>query len=233
VKTLTLDNLYGLGGISSGGPRALADETFRGLSFDRLLFGPGKLPDETVSLRRCTFSSCVVRGEFRVDPGVLLDEVVFDDVRASDPMTISAEAALRNVVVKGGRKAARLWVKPSEYSGALDRSSYKNWARRESLGPFMLDFSELEAAEVEVVGLPLVSIRWSPERHVALSAKGITQGVLAGHGYGPTSFWRSRLKRLELFGVEEGVFSLPSKSDKRHTSVLEELSALKSLGLIT
>ncbi|POH85870.1 hypothetical protein CJ026_002440 [Ralstonia pickettii] len=159
--------------------------------------------------------------------------MLFDDVRSADMLTVSTQAVLDRVVVRGGRGAVGLWVKPSEFATSSDRQDCEAWAAtRQSASSWMLDFSELESKEVEVVGLPLDKLRWNTERHVALKLERFQGGAWKALNLPPTNFWRARLRRLELFGVAEGVYSLPLEADKRYAQTKEEMLYLVREGIL-
>lgn len=227
------DLLYNLGGISSQGPRQLMNSKFDSEKLDCLVIGPGIVPDGMVVLENCSFERCVICGDFRIARYSVVSNVLFNDVRSPDSLTISNEAVLDNVVVKGGRKCAGLWVKPSGTLNTLEREIAKTWASVLAKDiSTMLDFSGLEENEVEVVGLPLSKLRWNPEQHIALRRekfKGIDWDAM---GISKNSYWRIWAKRLALFDASEGVFSLPLKSDKKYDQTLAEMLILSESGLL-
>lgn len=228
-----IESLYSLGGLHVDGPRELSNITLADERLERLLIGPGRPPASTVLLKDSAFTRCAIRGELRIAPGVALENVLFDDVRAPDMMTVSAQAALDRVIVKGGRASVGLWVKPSDFATPSDRQECEAWAAsRQNAASWMLDFSQLESKEVEVVGLPLDKLRWNSERHVALKLERFQGSAWKELNLAPTSFWRLRLKRLELFGAAEGVFSLPLEGDKKYVQTKEEMLCLIREGIL-
>ncbi|BCL93369.1 hypothetical protein ACNRBV_04025 [Ralstonia pseudosolanacearum] len=228
-----IESLYGLGGLHVGGPRELSNITLVDENLERLLIGPGRPPASTVLLKDSAFTRCAIRGELRIAPGVALENVLFDDVRGPDMMTVSTQAALDRVIVKGGHASVGLWVKPSDFATPSDRQECEAWAAsRQSAASWMLDFSELESKEVEVVGLPLDKLRWNTERHVPLKLDRFQGSAWKALNLPSTNFWRARLRRLELFGVTEGVYSLPLEGDKRYAQTKEEMLYLVREGIL-
>lgn len=215
------------------GPRELSNAHFHNETLEELLLGPGAPPGSVVSMRDCSFIDCVVLGQFRVAAGVVLENVWFENIRAPDSLTISAQAVLSNVTVKGRQGCAGLWVKPSNFSTEAERQQFEDWAVSNSKAtPLMLDFSGLSSAEVEVVGLPLEKLRWNAERHAALRLERVRSDTWSRLKIGPTSFWRLRAKRLQVFGAKEGVFSLPLESQKIDAQSMEETFLLRREGIV-
>jgi hypothetical protein len=226
-----LDALYDLGGLHSRGERKLLDETFENEILERLLIGPGELPDHVVSVENCSFIKCKVKGEFRIAPGVKLQNVIFEDVISPDLMTINTQAVLDRVVVKGGAKTKGLWVKPAIIEDRDVSNEFSEWVRRSSNAvDWMLDFSGYEGGEIEVVGLPLNKIKWNTDRHIVINLDWSKTEVWQRLALPITGFFRLRMKRLQTFGVNSGVYSLPDISSKLYASAREELSKIISSG---
>jgi hypothetical protein len=98
----------------------------------------------------------------------------------------------------------------------------------------MLDFSEFDHAETEVVGLPLSKLRWNRERHVALRMEWTEPERERERwrriGLPEMSRWLRLLGRLKTFGATEGVWSLPSY--KRNAQTNEEMMRLMDAGFL-
>lgn len=210
-----LDSLYRMGGISSGAIRKMSNLEFDGVAIERILFGLGAPPDAPVLVDHCFFNKCVVQGEFRIAHGTIVSNVCFNDVRSADLMTISAMAVLDQVVVKGDRNCAGLWVKPPEAMAENVRENLKKWKERyDDSIDLMLDFSDFKGRQVEVLGLPLDKLKWNGEMHIPMVKAKFSKSIWKELRFPVNSFWFMRFKRLELFDVSEGVFSLPSNRIK-------------------
>ena len=85
---------------------------------------------------------------------------------------------------------------------------------------------------MEVLGLPLEKIRWNPMRNVALRLKDFENDAWKKMSLPINSFWRLCLKRLEIFGMTEGVYSLPPASDKKFHQTMEEKEKLIEAGIL-
>lgn len=228
-----IDHLYTLAGLNTASPRHLSGSYFEGQNLDSVLLGPGDPPNALVSMEDSVFSKCKIKGEFRVAPGVMLKNVLFDNVWSSDGLTVSTQAVLDQVVVKGGRGGSGLWIKPSEFVEAQIRDRYEQWAHEASQSvEWMIDFSELDGNEVEVVGLPASKLRWNMDRHILIESQWTKSEAWKALDLPITSFWRMRLKRLELFGAAEGVYSIPNQSDKKYAQFKDEMSRLIAAGLL-
>lgn len=115
-------------GIRPGVSRTLENADFAYVKFERLLIGPGTPPQSTVRVANCSFSSCMVGGEFRIAPGVELENVVFVEVSSPDLMTINTEAVLKNVIVRGSSKLRGLWVKRGAFSNPERQRLCQGWS---------------------------------------------------------------------------------------------------------
>ncbi|MES2161414.1 MAG: hypothetical protein V4476_09695 [Pseudomonadota bacterium] len=229
-----LETLYSLGGgLRNTGPRELVNAHFNGESLERLLIGPGALPDSVVSMRNCSFSKCSIKEVFLIHGGVILDNVVFDSLRFPDMATISAQTVFNRVVFKGKMKGSGLWVKPLQFADPAMRPIYDQWASDAwSSIDWMLDISELETKEVEIVGLPASKLRWNPERHVVVKREWVSSDAWKELNFPFSSFWRQRVKRLDAFNVTEGLYSLPLPEEKIYLQAKEDMSRLIECGLL-
>ncbi|KPC52543.1 hypothetical protein [Amantichitinum ursilacus] len=227
-----LETLYSLRGISNAGMRKLSGAHFDRERIETFLVGPGRPPESTVIIENCTFTQCVIDGVFLIAPGTLVSNTIFDRVRSADSMTISSEAILSEVVVKGGRTSTGLWVKPWQFNDVKDGEAVRRWAEStRDIIPLMLDFYEFEGKHVEVLGLPLRKLRWNPERHVGLTTERFSNFAWDAAQFPRDSFWRLCVKRLQTFKVSEGVFALPRANDKRYEQAMREMSVLAQAGL--
>jgi hypothetical protein len=173
-------------------------------------------------------------------PGVELERVVFDSIESGDSMTIATQTVLREVVVKGSPMVGGLWVKPiladlavGDDSRAQSLRRCAQWAVEASRNTeWMLDFSEFDNPDTEVVGLPLSKLRWNRERHVALRMEWTESERERWRRLGlpEMSPWLLKLGRLKSFGPTEGVWSLPPY--KRHGQTNVEMMRLTDAGFL-
>lgn len=233
-----LDTLFDLGGVrTSGGPRKLSGATFTGEVFPRFWIGPGVPPDACVSIVDSTFSKCVFEGNFRVAPGTIIENVLFDQPRITGMMVFNTESVLSGLVLKGGHECGGLWVKPSASFSPAEKQATavaKEWAQSkwDSI-PLMIDFSELDPVELEVVGLPLEKLRWNRTRQVAISLSRFRRDVLDSMALPPGNYWWHRLRALQLFRTSEGVFALPHENQKNYSEVMHQRDELLQAGVIS
>ena len=228
-----LESLYSLAGLRSDRARNLSDATFRGVRFDRLLIGPGTPPDALVHVSRCKFRDCSVAGEFRVAPGVVLEDVIFDRMSSRDSFTINTQVILKNVVVCGAPKFGGLWVKPADLADSMRRSALQDWVDSARDGiDLMLDFSGFEAEETEVIGLPLSKLKWNHDKHVPVKLGWKDLDEWKRLNFPLTSFWSLSIRRLQSFHASEGVFALPSPSNRKYAQAMDEMSRLIESGIL-
>jgi hypothetical protein len=174
-----------------------------------------------------------VAGEFRVAPGAELRNVLFENVSSPDSMIINTQTILNNVVVRGSPKSGGLWVKPADFVDPERKRDCLEWASADLENiACMLDFSEFDAEETEVLGLPLSKLRWNRERHVPVILGWKMSEEWRRLALPPTSYWSLSMKRLQTFGVNEGIFSLPSPRNKRYADAKNEMDRLVQAGLL-
>lgn len=233
MATEDVQAIYALAGLRPGGPRGIENANFENVEFERLVIGPGKPPTSIVRVMNCSFSDCSVAGPFMVAAGAELENVVFDNVSSPDLMTIDTQTVLKNVVVKGSSKLRGLWVKPSAFADAELKRLCVEWSSTASESiSCMLDFSEFCGKETEVVGLPLSKLRWNRERHVPVLLEWKASAEWKRLDLPLTSYWSMSMKRLQMFGATEGIFSLPSPKDKNYVRTTEEMNRLIQVGLL-
>jgi hypothetical protein len=103
--------LPSLNGLFSEAP-TLVDLNLVNARLPQLVIGPGRPPESAVTVQRCTFSRCMVEGNFAIYPGAVLHDVTFEDINSPDAMIVGTETVLRRVVVRGGKRNSSLFVKP-------------------------------------------------------------------------------------------------------------------------
>lgn len=215
------------------GNKYLHGQRFVDKTFAELVFGPVKTPGLDYVVEECKFINCQVRpGTYEVNDGVLLKNVLFDNVICGDMFTISSNAVLDRVIIRGGAKSRGLWIKPLEVlDPALDRA-FRAWAAEETKHvSMMLDISEYRGWEVEILGLPIEKVVIDPNQHFVVTRKWheVDWDRL---GISRTSFWRITLMRLDDFEVETGIYTLPRKGERKFEQRMQELEKLKDIGLL-
>lgn len=230
---MSINQLYSLAGLQPGAQRKLSGCRFEGERLERLLFGPGSPPEAPVLVEDCEFLKCRVDGEFRIAPGVILENVRFNEVLSPDFFTVSTQSLLSRVVISGGKSNKGLWVKPTGFIDPTVQNAYEQWVAAAAVpAEWMLDFSDFHGKDVEVVGFPAAKLKWDRERHVLLELQWKKAEAWQALNFPVTSFWRMRLKRLEAFGVTEGVYSLPRPKDDKYLQVKDEMLRLADCGLL-
>lgn len=233
VATDNFEALYALAGLRSDSARTVENASFVNAGFERLLIGPGTPPQSIVRMVNCTFLDCSVAGEFRIAPGVELEDVIFENIASPDLMTINTQTILKNVIVKGSPSSRGLWVKPADFADAERERLCQDWSSDASKTiECMLDFSEFHGEETEVVGLPLSKLKWNRERHVPVLLNWGVSEEWKRIGLPSSSYWSMRMRRLQTFGATEGVFSLPSPKSKKYAQTKEEMIRLIEVGLL-
>jgi hypothetical protein len=155
---------------------------------------------------------------------------VFDAVNSRDSLTISGDAILDHVVVKGTLKSGGLWIRPDEAINPEKQRIRRIWRQQLSEAISLhVDFYGLESPYIEVIGLPVEKLRYHPEKHLAVQlswAKCIEVSRLERFG-----FVRNALQRLKTFGANEGVFSAPLKGSELHAGLLRDAAMLRDDGI--
>ena len=95
---------------------------------------------------------------------------------------------------------------------------------------FCLDISKF-LGDVCVVGFRGDTVRKDPVRHVTVKASWRSELDWNALGIGPFSYWKIWVKKLAVFGAEEGVFSLPKTSDKHYGEAIKEKAILEQAGI--
>lgn len=95
-----------------------------------------------------------------------------------------------------------------------------------------LDISDYWGGEVTILGYPIEKIAINPCFHVAVFADWKSKVDWSQLSIPPNSFWRMRLRYLNKLNYEEGVFSLPSESDRRFKETRTEAGILRDVGVL-
>lgn len=203
----------------SGNP-VLSNREFEQAEFSDLTVMPpqGKIATvENVKFINCRVSpgTCVMTSD------VVLDNVVFSNLDCGDALKISSEATLRRVVV-AGESPSSLVVQPEFEDDFVVRPP-------EDID-FQLDVSEFSGS-VCIVGLSGRLIRKDSNRHVVVKSSWKNEVDWKTLGIGPFSYWRIFLKKLSVFNVPEGVFSLPPSTDKHYSETIDEMSRMEGAGV--
>lgn len=177
---------------------------------------------KTATVENVKFVNCKVSpGTCVITSDVVLDNVVFSNLDCGDALKISSEATLRRVVVAGDRPSS-LVVQP-EFEDDFSVQPPKDV-------DFQLDVSGFNGS-VCVVGLLGSLIRKDPNRHVVIKSSWKSEVDWKTLGIGPFSYWRIFLKKLSVFNVPEGVFSLPPSTDKHYSETIDEMSRMENAGV--
>lgn len=228
-----MEILDDLAGLRTDAERRLDGAKFENAKLQRLLFGPGVPPRALVRLKDCSFVDCAVGGEFRIAPGVELENVLFEEVTSPDAMTINTQSVLNRVTVKGSRKCGGLWVKPGSFQDPERKRLCEEWANAASESiDVMLDFSEYLADGTEVIGLPLAKLKWNSDLHFPLTMRGRAPAEWDELELPPNSFWSMAVKRLQMFDAAEGVFALPKESHRKYAQAQAEMPRVVDAGFI-
>lgn len=199
-----------------------------------IALGPATPPDASVVVTDCRFIRCVVSpGEAAVRQGVLLRDVTFDSLVTFDSMTVSTNAVLDRVVFTGTPRKGGLWIRPDEEFDARESALLKTWVTEmTSAIDWMVDISGYEAEHVEVLGLPLDKVLWSPDRHVAVDMDLQDHDEWERLNLDSDGFWELCVDRLETFEVVSGIFGLPLAGEGNHRATREQVARFIEAGLI-
>jgi|GEM_PF-3500641 len=199
------------------GNLSISDRVFEGESFTSISLAPVK--GTTIVMRDTKFINCSTNpGTCVISKGVILDHVEFIDFRCGDALRISLDASLNEVAVTGNYPAALL-VQPESREGLRVTPSE---------GSCQLDISRF-LGRVSIIGLPGNAVRKDSERHVCVKASWQNDVQWKSLNIGPSSYWRIFVKKLQVFKVSEGVFSLPR--DKYSSETLAEMLRLEQAGI--
>jgi len=218
----------------SAGNKSLAGATFVKQRFPELVFGPALPGVQDFIVENTRFENCVIQaGMFYVFDGVILRNVVFDNVSSADAFTISTRAVLDHVIVSGSPKRGGLWVKPFETRDHAQQHALGDWLLRiHSRIDVMLDISSYRGPEVEIVGLPPEKIVIDPERHFVVRREWKDSIDWKELSIPPTGFIRTRLVRLQLFKAAAGIYDRPSKGEENYGEAMKEFAQLREIGVL-
>jgi hypothetical protein len=210
--------------------RHLTARSYAKLKADEFVLGPPESWQDEYLIRDCSFKDCEIEpGALLILGGVELRNVVFDNMRARDHFTIYTDALFDNVTIRGNSKSAGLWIKPNEPGdlGSVDKRLSHRMESMASKVETMLDISEFFGEVNEILGLPVNKVKIDNARHViirqAMKAEFEKRGVLKN------MFWRILFSRLPLFGVEAGIFDVPSP--KEEAEAFRQFELLKKDGV--
>lgn len=199
------------------GNRSISGRVFEGESFKSISLAP--VNGKTIVVRDTKFIKCSTNpGTCIISKGVVLDHVEFTDFRCGDALRISLDASLNEVTVTGKHPAA-LVVQPESREGLRGAIS---------TGSCQLDISRF-LGRVSIIGMPGNAVRKDSERHVCVKASWQNDVQWKSLNIGPSSYWRIFVKKLQVFKVREGVFSLPR--DKYYSETMAEMLRLEQAGI--
>ncbi|MCC9600755.1 hypothetical protein LOC67_09280 [Stieleria sp. JC731] len=198
----------------------LTQEKFLGAEFSDLTLSP--MTGRQLLIEKVTFEDCRVSpGTCVITSGVSMSEVRFSNLDCGDALTISSEVRLDRVVVEGTFPPA-LVVQPEERGLHQSNAS--------AAKDFQLDVSGF-MGDVCILGLPADRIQTDADRHAKVRLSWNEQLDWKALGIGPFSFWRIFLKKLAVFEAAEGVFSLPVRTDKHYSEIVEERRRMEAAGI--
>lgn len=206
--------------LDTDGNQVLSGRLFENATFSHLELLPAM--GSKIRIENCQFLRCATSpGTCIISSGVTLDDVVLSDLDCGDALRISSEAELNKVVIKGERPKA-LIVQPENEAGSLVPESKQV--------EFHLDISQF-FGDVTIVGIRGMLVRKDAHRHVTVHARWKDELDWKRLGIGPFSYWKIFVKKLSVFHVEEGVFSLPDSSNKHYAETMREREALENAGI--
>ncbi|WP_149208327.1 hypothetical protein [Flavobacterium johnsoniae] len=209
-------------------------DTGLGIPWDKDICNPyPKLKLSKMQITNCVFSKCKVISSFAIRAGVSVKNVVFDNVKCSDILTISTGALLDNLIIKGKEG---LWIKPDSYTKTeVARIEYNkhilNWISTEQQKiDCMLNIMELDSDDVEILGIPIDKILFDPERYLPIYREWNDLVDLKSSRI--SSLLKICIQRLKTFDVPYGLISIPSKISKKYFEEIESINYLKEIGVI-
>ncbi|GAA3767175.1 hypothetical protein [Flavobacterium ginsengiterrae] len=205
-----------------------------GIPWDKNIYNPfPKLKLTNIEIADCTFSNCKVISLFAIRSGVSVKNLLLDNVKCSDVLTISTGALLDNLVIKG---KAGLWIKPDSYAKTeFEKIEYNrhisNWISNEQEKiDCMLNILELDSDDVEILGIPIHKIAYNPERYLPIYSE--WNDIIDWNSSRVSPLLKICIKRLKTFDVPYGLISIPSKKHKHYFQEMEGFNYLKEVGLI-
>lgn len=229
-----LEALYELKRTYNSRHADLCNTRFEQQSIEYIQMGPGTPPDSVVRLKDCSFVKCEVQGAFLIYSGCELDTVTFDNVKHADMITMSCHSIFKHVTFKGVMKSGGLWIKPLDTSNPNRLRLCEEWtAKAWETIDWMLDISDFDAKEIEIVGIPATKVRINPERQIVVRREWGDSEAWKELKLPVLSFWGQRLLRVrKVFNVPDGVYSLPRPKDKIFEQAMHELKLLTDAGIV-
>jgi hypothetical protein len=205
--------------IDSAGDKLLVGRTFKNMQFSDLEIIP--LVGRKIRIENCSFLNCSTSpGTCVIGSDVSLHRVVISNLDCGDAIRIDTNTELMEVVISG-EKPSRLIMRPGIGNCVMSEPKHVE---------FQLDISSF-LGEVEIVGMRGNMVRKDSSRHVIVKAVWKNEVDWKGLGIGPFSFWPILVKKLSLANAEEGVFSLPDRSDKDYTDTIRERELIEKSGV--
>jgi hypothetical protein len=198
----------------------LVNKTFEGQQFNEILLAPAA--GTQLAVRQVVFTNCVTSpGTCRVLGGVTLDDVSFIDLDCGDALRLCTESVRSHVLVSGDCPKSLIVQPATEHGYSIPAAVNTDW---------QLDISQF-TGEVVVVGMRGNMVRKDPNMQATVQSAWAKDIPWKDLGIGPFSYWRLFIKKLNAFGTEEGVFSLPDVGHKHHAEVMREKAVLEKTGL--
>ncbi|WP_343614210.1 hypothetical protein [Flavobacterium sp.] len=205
-----------------------------GIPWDKKEFDPYPWLKKT-EITNSSFINCQTNGECAIRGGVSVKNVIIESMKCSDVLTISTNALLDNLVIKGKMD---LWIKPDEPAQqGSKKNDYQNrianWLSesQKEINCF-LDIRDLEAGEVDIYGIPIEKIKYNPEKMIPIYSKWNKEIDWTSSKFHVGSYWKIRVRQLSTYNVTCGLVSMPSKNDKYYAEAMEEFKYLTEIGIL-
>ena len=209
-----------------GSDKSVRNLRMEDVVLDEFVLGPVDDVLHDYSLENSQFKRLRIARAFLVYEGVQLEDIVFEDIACSDALTISNLAILSRVRFVGNKGGKGLWIKPLD--DVVSEAAFVRKAEScTKMRPpeYMVDITEFYGDDVEILGLPINKVRFDSSRHFAIDSRW-QEIAWRECGIQKSSFWRMRFERLALYGVETGIFELPTSRYKNYDGAVKDLRAL-------
>lgn len=216
----------------ASGNRSLSNARFAKRSFPAFSIGPVFDLSKQFLFQNTEFVQCNVGpGEFAIRAGVVFRNVVFDSIDAVKGMQISTNTVFDRVTFKS-RCTTTLWIRPDEVFDPTRDKLLRDWVtERISNIDVMVDISGFWGS-VEIVGWPTDKITIDPARHVRVKAGWKESVDWKKLEIEPMSFWRVTARFVQIWGVPEGIYSLPLPDDQGYKRTMAEMAKLRDAGVM-
>lgn len=196
----------------------LRNKSYSNETFDLLIVPVKK--ENTFTISNSTFENCKTEYGFFFQKNHILKNVSFINFDCGDTLHISNEAIIENLKISGKKPKMVFISSEDEPTSILQKF--------DSLALDIYDFY----GNVNIIGIPLHRVKFNTERHVPLR-KALLQNVnWEKLNLDTTCYWRLALRKIINSDAEEGIFSLPKKTQKNYEKTVNDLKILKEHGYI-